>query len=102
MTTSTIPAVTALQAQAATNLFLSDRLPDRFTADQPVLNSARDTWHVPVILAYPVTGSMGQVGEVLVNAQIEEVLSHTALEEMKLTAVNLYEANRDAIEAAFL
>jgi hypothetical protein len=102
MKTSTIPAVTALQAQAATNLFLSDRLPDRFTADQPVLNSARDTWHVPVILAYPVIGSIGQVGEVLINTQVEEVLSHTSLEDMKRAGVNLYEANRDAIEAAFL
>jgi hypothetical protein len=49
MTASDRQTVTELQAQSATNLFLSDHLPDRFTADQPVLNSTRDTWHVPVI-----------------------------------------------------
>jgi len=33
MAAKTIPHITALQAQAVANGFLSDHLPDRFTAD---------------------------------------------------------------------
>lgn len=101
MAMNTAPLVTALQAQAAANLFLSDCLPDRFTADQPYLSSTNDVWHVPVILAYPVVGSIGQIGEVLINATTEEVVSYTPLEEMKWTAERLYESRRNEIEAAF-
>lgn len=95
------PQVTALQAQAAANLFLSDRMPDRLTADQPQLSPADDLWHVPVILAYPFIGSIGEVGEILISADSEAVVFHTPLEEMKARAQQLYEAHRDEIEAAF-
>jgi hypothetical protein len=91
--------VTALQAQALANGFLSDSLPDRFTADSPIW--ADDKWRVPVILAYPSIGSLGVVGEVEVNMEVETVTSHTPLEQMKQVGMELYMANRDAIEAAF-
>jgi len=94
------PQVTALQAQAAANLFLDDRLPDRFTADQPQL-SADDLWHVPVILAYPFVGALGAVGEILISADSETAISHTPLDEMKERAQRLYDVHRDEIEAAF-
>ena len=100
-TNTASPQVTALQAQAAANLFLSDRLPDRFTADQPQLSRAGDLWHVPVILAYPFVGSLGVVGEVLISTDSEAVVSHTALDDMKERAQQLYDAHRDEIEAAF-
>ncbi len=95
------PRATALQAQAAANLFLSDRLPDRFTADQPELNPAGELWRVPVILSYPFVGPLGEVGEILVNAGSEAVVSHTPLDEMRDKAQSLYEAHRDEVEAAF-
>jgi hypothetical protein len=63
----TIPRVSAQQAQAAANHFLSDHLSDRFTADQAQLRKTGDSWQVPVILAYPVIGSVGQVGEIWVS-----------------------------------
>jgi hypothetical protein len=100
MIASNDSTVTELQARSAVNLFLSDHLPDRFTADQPILNAARDTWHLPVILGYPVIGSIGQVGEVLISTQVEEILFHTPWGEMKSVAMGLYETNRDAIEEA--
>ncbi len=53
MTIHTAPRLTAMQAQAAANLFLNDHLPDRFTADQPQLKAAINVWQVPVILVYP-------------------------------------------------
>src|SRR5205085_9928005 len=95
------PQVTALQAQAAANLFLSDRLPDRFTADQPQLNPANEFWHVPMILSYPFVGSLGAVGEILISANSEAVVSHTTLDDMRESAQRLYDAHRDCVEAAF-
>jgi hypothetical protein len=92
--------VTALQAQALINDFLSDALPDRFTADRA--ESIDNKWRVPVILAYPRIGSVGEVGEFLVDTDNGEIVSHTPLEQMKQTGMELYTANRDAIEAAFL
>ena len=55
--------ITALRAQAAANLFLSEHLPDRFTADQAQFNPQGGCWHVPVILAYPGVGALGGAGK---------------------------------------
>jgi hypothetical protein len=102
MTTKTIPHITALQAQAVANGFLSDHLPDRFTADQACFAPQDDLWHVPVILTYPFVGALGTVGEILVAAQAEVVIAYTPLEEMRHSAQRLYDARRNEIEAAFL
>ncbi|MGH9837647.1 MAG: hypothetical protein ACREEM_02560 [Blastocatellia bacterium] len=99
------PAVTktaAFQAQAAVNGFILDHLPDRFCADDPHFDAAANVWRVPVILAYLYVGSLGQVGEVVVNANTETILSHTPFDEMKAHARSLYEQNREKLEAAFL
>ena len=95
------PKVTALQAQATANLFLSDHLPDRFTADQPQLNVGDNVWCVPVALAYPGVGSVGCVGEICIHTLSDTVVSHTPLAEMRQAAQALYDAHRDAVEAAF-
>jgi hypothetical protein len=92
--------VTALQAQALVNDFLSNSLPDRFTADPS--EWVDDKWQVPVILAYPQIGSLGSVGVVEVDTEIGAILSHTPIEQMKQAGIELYTSNRDAIEAAFL
>ena len=97
-----VPYITALQAQAAANLFLSDHLPDRFTADQAQYDPQEACWHVPVILAYPYVGVLGMVGEIQIAAQTATVVSHTPFEDMRCTAQNLYDTHRDAIEAAIL
>jgi hypothetical protein len=83
--------VTALQAQGIVNKFLSNSLPDQFTADQPKL--ADNQWQVPVILAYPHIGSLGTVGEIKIDMAIPQsgryangtILSHTPLDQMKQT-----------------
>jgi hypothetical protein len=92
--------ITALQAQALTNSFLSDRLPDRFTADRAEWIDRQ--WRVPVILAYPGIGSLGEVGETYVDNEVGTILSHTSLEQMKQKGMELYATNQDAIKAAFL
>ena len=93
--------MTALQTQATANLFLSDHLSDRFTADQPQLIATDNVWLVPIILAYPGIGSIGCVGDMHISTTKEKIISHTPLTEMKQTAQQLYDTHRDAIEAAF-
>ena len=96
------PKLTAFEAQAAANGFLLDNLPDRFCADDPQYNYGAKCWVVPVILAYPVIGSIGQVGVLEVSAFSADILSHTPFAEMKAIGKKLYEAHRDEINAAFL
>jgi hypothetical protein len=99
MSTKTAPTVTALEAQGVANLFLSDLLGDRFLAVRPQLDEGGDLWRVPVVLTYAVVGPVGQVGEIVVSAGSEEVVSHTPVEEMKERARALYEQHREQIEA---
>jgi hypothetical protein len=101
MATYTTPRVTALQTQAVASLFLNDHLPDRFAADQPQLGPDDHLWHVPVILVYPGIGVLGHVGEIVISATVEKVISSTPLAEMKQAAQELYTAHRDAIDTAF-
>ncbi len=99
MVTNTIPKITALEAEAAASLFLSDHLPDRITAGDPQLDSGAGVWRVPVLLAYPIIGSVGVVGEIIVSGQTEAILSHSPLDEMLACARALYDQHRDQIEA---
>lgn len=99
MATATVSTITALQAQATANYFLLTRLGDRLAADDPVIDAAAGVWRVPVLLSYPGIGPIGQVGEILINATAEEIVSHTPIEEMKAAAIALYEQHRDEIEA---
>ena len=102
MAVQTVPTVTALEAEARASLFLSDHLPDRLSAGPPQLDTDANVWRVPVCLNYPVLGPLGQVGEITINAMSEEIVSHTAVDEMLAQARALYEQHRDAIEAIVL
>ena len=99
MVANTVPKITALEAEAAASLFLGDHLPDRITVGDPQLDSQAGVWHVPVLLAYPVIGSFGEVGEIIINGQTEEILSHTPADEMLVRARALYNQHREQIEA---
>ena len=99
MVANVLPTVTALEAQAAANGFLLDHLPHCFTAGRPVYDQAAQVWRVPVLLAYATLGSIGEVGEILINSNSEEIISATAFEEMKTAAQALYEQHRAEIEA---
>ena len=96
------PIITAFEAQAAANGLLLDHLPDRFLAVNPRLDSTGQIWRVSVVLTYPRIGSVGEAGEIKVSAFSDVIVSHTPLDEMKATALKLYEQNREAIQAAFL
>ena len=94
------PSLSALEAQAAANLFLLEHLPDRFLAIEPRWETSAQLWRVPVVISYPFIGSIGEVGEIMISA-LEEIVSYTPLNEMKSRARSLYEQHRDSIEAAF-
>ncbi len=96
------PKITAFEAQAAANGFLLDNLPDRFCADDPQYNYAARCWVVPIILAYPVIGSIGEVGRLEISPFSADILSHTPFDEMKAIGKKLYEKHRDEINSAFL
>jgi hypothetical protein len=100
MVANTVPKITALEAEAAASLFLSDHLPDRVTAGDPQLDTQAGVWRVPVLLAYPIIGSVGEVGQIIVSGQSEELLSHTPVDEMLVRVRALYDLHRDAIEAS--
>lgn len=91
--------MTALQAQAEANLFLSDHLPDRFMAAEPSFDAIAQVWRVPVLLAYAIIGPVGQTGEITVSASEEKIVAYTPLEEMKAAARALYQQHREKIEA---
>jgi hypothetical protein len=93
-----ISQIAALEAQGIVNEFLSDWLPDRFTADQGVLRG--HVWMVPVILAYPEIGAIGTVAEVQVDRQSGTIVDYTPIDRIKQTAMSLYQANQNAIQAA--
>lgn len=99
MALKTTPTVTALEAQGAANLFLSEHLPDRFLAVRPHLDQSAEVWRVPVVLTYAVTGSLGEVGEIVVSAANEEIVSHTPFAEIRERAQALYERHRESLEA---
>jgi hypothetical protein len=101
MTQRIIPRVTAFEALAAANQYLRENLPDRFCADKPLLDSAAKIWRVSVVLAYPFTGPVGEVGEITVSALSAEVIPNTPLFDLKVRAQALYEQSRENIEAAF-
>lgn len=92
----------ALDVEGTANLFLSDRLPDRYMAGEPRRDDGEGAWRVPVLLSYIGTGPLGEVGEIVVSADAGGVISHTPVEEMKSRARSLYEQHRESIEAPVL
>ncbi len=100
MVANTIPKITALEAQAATNDFLLDHLPHCFTAGHLTFDQAAQVWRVPVLLAYATIGSIGEVGVALISATSEEIISVTSFEEMNARAHSLYEEHRAEIETS--
>jgi hypothetical protein len=94
--------VSSVMAQTVVNDWLLQVLPDRFTATEPKLIAGGDIWCVPVGLAYPNIGVVGQVGEVLVSAFSAGIISATSPEPMKLAAMKCYAERESEINSAFL
>jgi len=82
--------ISADTAQIVVNDWLTQVLPDRFLASEPTLIAGGDIWSVPVGLAYPSIGIIGTVGEVLVSAFSEGIISATQPEAMKSVGIQIY------------
>jgi hypothetical protein len=100
--TGGVSQTTAFEAEAIAGGYLLDYLPDRFSTGAPRFDKAAGVWRIPVILAYPRIGSVGEVGELTVGDSTKEVISHTPFEEMTTRAFAIYEQRCEEIEAAFL
>ncbi len=96
-----LPKLTALEAESAANGYLLDHLPDSFLAIEPRFDPVTKTWRLPVVIAYPFIGPIGEVGVIHVSRSSEEIVSVTPLDEMKTRARALYEQHREAIQTAF-
>jgi len=92
-------AISAVDIMAVTADLLNDHLPDRYCAGAPRFDRENSVWQVPVLLSYPTIGSLGQAGEITVNANADKILSFTPIEEMKAAGWALIEQNRERIEA---
>jgi hypothetical protein len=101
MNPQVLPQLTALEAQITANGFLLDNLPDRYLAVEPRLDTDAKAWRVKIALTYPFIGSVGEVGEILVSAFSEKILSHTPIAEVRERGRQLYEQHREAIQTAF-
>jgi hypothetical protein len=63
--------------------WITERLPDRFCADDPRFDVEKHCWHLPIVLSYP-SGKGGVVGEMEIDAHAHEVISHTPVEELRI------------------
>jgi hypothetical protein len=100
--TGGVSRTTAFEAESIAGGYLLDYLPDRFSTGAPRFDKAAGVWRIPVILAYPRIGPVGEVGELTVDDSTKEVTSHTPFEEMTTHAFAIYEQRCEEIEAAFL
>ena len=73
--------VTQVAARRKVNVFLLNQVGTGLGGDTPtlVVQNDRLCWRVPVILALPPKGRLGQVGQIDVNAQTGEILADEKL-----------------------
>jgi hypothetical protein len=98
--TARLLAISEREAVHIAGAWVRRHLPDRLCAGEPVLTPAGDAWRVPVLLAYPFL-LVGEVGEVCIATDSGEIVSHTGVKTMKVTAKRLGTKHRAEIEAAF-
>lgn len=102
MVSKVLPEITAMEAESVASKFLADNLPDRFTAGEPRLDAGGETWRVPVLLAFPVLGPVGTVGEIVIGTDSKRILSHSPIQVIQEAASRVYEEHRKEIEAIVL
>jgi hypothetical protein len=73
--------VTRVAARRKINVFVLNKIGTGLGGDTPILviDNDRLCWRVPVILALPPQGRLGQVGQIDVDAQTGEILADDQL-----------------------
>jgi hypothetical protein len=94
-------SVMAQDAVRIASGWLWEHLPDRFGPADPAFDDKEQHWHVPVVLAYPGI-VIGQVGEIVIDAQSGQVVAHTNIEQIKAQGLKLGRQHRAKVRAAFL
>lgn len=70
--------ITAFVAQQKVTQFVISEISNQLCDDTPDLNvGERLCWSVPVVLTSPAKGTIGRVGEILVDADTGELLADT-------------------------
>lgn len=90
-------------AYLAANRFILENFRDRFSAGTPrhLVFPTRSIWTVPIVLAYPKVGVLGEVGFVGVDGESGVVVGWTPKEEVEKVAEQMYKEKKDEIEALF-
>lgn len=83
----TAPQITATTARQRVNRFVISEIGNLLYSGEPSLILAEHLyWQVPILLAYPETGPVGQVGSLAVDAQTGEVV----VDDKKITEITDY------------
>jgi hypothetical protein len=70
--------ITAFVAQQKVTQFVISEISNQLCGEKPDLNvGERLYWSVPVVLTSPAKGTIGRVGEILVDADTGELLADT-------------------------
>ena len=80
----TVP--TAQAAIARVNRWLHQQVGTALHAASATFDPSTFYWHVPIELAYGVTGPLGQVGDVYVHAATGDFAGHPQVEEFQQRA----------------
>lgn len=90
-------------AMVIANRFIIKNLRNCFTSGLPksVSFPIQNVWIVPILLSYPDTGIVGEVGMIVVDNESGSVVGFTPKEEIEKIANTLYEEKKNEIEIAF-
>jgi len=85
------------------NKFILENMRDRFSVGslKRVMFPTREVWIISVVLTYPKKGIVGEVGAIAVDGETGGIVGWTPIEEIEAAAKNLYEGEKEEIEAAF-
>lgn len=90
-----------VQARARVNRFLLSEVGSQFAAGEAEIERVTNDWKIPILLVTPGFVA-GQVGEACVSWRTNEIISHTATEQIYAEAQTLKERHDAEIQAAFL
>ena len=90
-------------AMVIANRFIIKNLRSCFTSGLPksVNFPIQSVWIVPILLSYPDTGVVGEVGMIAVDRESGTIVGYTPKKEIERIAKALYEEKKKEIEIAF-
>lgn len=94
------PLVSGKAARANANEYLIGEVGDAFSTREPefVRIRGRPMWLISILLSYPGLGSIGRVGEIMVDGISGKIVGMTPIYEIDKNAERLYKEHKDEIE----